>query len=112
MQINQANLDIIHTLKSYIAEKGLPDTEIINSIIASISRKYNVKESELFSIYEGTHINDIKNDVRNLEFTKLHNYDEERIFDIETFKASNEISIDKNKNIYIDNDMLLFFKEL
>ena len=49
-QIANANLDIIRTLKPYIAEKGLPEKEIIDAIISSTARKYKVKNDELYSI--------------------------------------------------------------
>lgn len=49
-QINSANMDIIRILKPYVAEKGLPEKEIIDAIILSTSRKYNVKSDELYSI--------------------------------------------------------------
>lgn len=49
-QINVANLEIIRTLKPYIAEKGLPEKEIIDAIILSTARKYQVKSAELYSI--------------------------------------------------------------
>lgn len=49
-QINNANMDIIRILKPYVAEKGLPEKEIIDAIILSTSRKYNVKSDELYSI--------------------------------------------------------------
>lgn len=49
-QINRANADIIHTLKPYVAEIGLPEKEIVDAIIVSTARKYNVKSDELYSI--------------------------------------------------------------
>lgn len=49
-QINTANMDIIRTLKPYVAEKGLPEKEIIDAIILSTARKYKVKNEELYSI--------------------------------------------------------------
>lgn len=49
-QINRANTDIIHALKPYVAEKGLPEKEIVDAIIVSTARKYKVKSEELYSI--------------------------------------------------------------
>lgn len=49
-QINAANIEIIRTLKPYIAEKGLPEKEIIDAIILLIARKYKVNSEEMFSI--------------------------------------------------------------
>lgn len=49
-QVHNANMDIIRILKPYVAEKGLPEKEIVDAIILSTSRKYNVKSEELYSI--------------------------------------------------------------
>ncbi|MBO5171231.1 MAG: hypothetical protein J6B70_10900 [Oscillospiraceae bacterium] len=49
-QIENANLDIIRTLKPYVAEKGLPSKEVIDAIIVSTARKHKVKSEELYSI--------------------------------------------------------------
>jgi len=49
-QIDRANVDIIHVLKPYVAEIGLPETEIVDAIIVSTARKYGVKSEELYSI--------------------------------------------------------------
>lgn len=48
--ISNANLDIIRLLKPYVAERGLPEKEIIDAIILSTARKYGVKSEELYSI--------------------------------------------------------------
>lgn len=49
-QISRANLDIIQALKPYVAERGLPEKEIVDAIIVSTARKYKVKSDELYSI--------------------------------------------------------------
>ena len=49
-QINRANMDIIQALKPYVAERGLPEKEIVDAIIVSTARKYKVKCDELYSI--------------------------------------------------------------
>lgn len=49
-QISRANMDIIQDLKPYVAERGLPDKEIVDAIIVSTARKYKVKSNELYSI--------------------------------------------------------------
>ena len=49
-QIKNANADIIRLLKPYIAERGLPEKEIIDAIILSTARKHSVKVEELYSI--------------------------------------------------------------
>ena len=48
--ISVANFEIIRILKPYIAEKGLPEKEILDAIILSTARKYKVKSEELYSI--------------------------------------------------------------
>lgn len=49
-QIENANVDIIRTLKPYVVEKGLPSKEVIDAIIVSTARKHKVKSEELYSI--------------------------------------------------------------
>jgi len=49
-QIDRANIDIICSLRPFIAEKGLPDKEIIESLILSTARKHKLKTEELYSI--------------------------------------------------------------
>lgn len=49
-QISLANMDIIQDLKPYVAERGLPDKEIVDAIIVSTARKHKVKSNELYSI--------------------------------------------------------------
>jgi hypothetical protein len=49
-QIEIANQELIATLKPYIADKGLPDIEIFNSLIASIARKYKMQAYEMYSV--------------------------------------------------------------
>lgn len=49
-QINNANTDIIRALKPYVAERGLPEKEVIDAMIVSVARKYKVKSDELYSV--------------------------------------------------------------
>lgn len=49
-QIERANTEIIQSIKPYVAEKGLPEKEIIDAIIVSTARKYKVKSEEMYSI--------------------------------------------------------------
>lgn len=49
-QVNSANREIIQTLRPYVAEKGLPEKDIVNAIIVSAARRHNVKGEELYSI--------------------------------------------------------------
>ena len=45
-----ANYEIIRILQPYVAEKNLPNKEVINAIISSIARKYKIEKKELYSI--------------------------------------------------------------
>lgn len=49
-QIQRANLDLIRTLKPYVAEKGLPQKEVVNAVITSTARKYGVSVDEVYTI--------------------------------------------------------------
>ena len=49
-QINMANEEIIRILRPYVAEEGLPNKDIVNAILASSSRKYNLQQNEVYSI--------------------------------------------------------------
>lgn len=48
--VKEANAEILRALKPYVAEKGLPEKEVIDAIIVSTARKYYVQSSELFSV--------------------------------------------------------------
>lgn len=50
-QIDSANMDVIRSLRPYVAEKGLPDKEIIDALIISTARGYKLKTEELYSIH-------------------------------------------------------------
>lgn len=47
-QIQSANQDVITILKPYIADNGLPNKNIMSSIINSTARKYGVKAEEMY----------------------------------------------------------------
>lgn len=47
---HQANEEIVNILKPYIADKGLPEIEVVNALIASVARKFKLEVSELYSI--------------------------------------------------------------
>jgi len=49
-QINLANEEIIRVLRPYVAEEGLPNKDIVNAILASTARKYNLQQNEVYSI--------------------------------------------------------------
>ena len=49
-RVNRANLDMIHILKPYVVEKGLPSEEVIDAILLSTSRKHGVKCDDLYSV--------------------------------------------------------------
>ncbi len=48
----EANTEIVNALKPYIAEQGLPEHEVLFSLIKSTSRKYNVNSKDLFTPYQ------------------------------------------------------------
>lgn len=48
--IDLANKEVINMLKPYISDKGLPDINILNSILSATSRKYKIKVSEMQSV--------------------------------------------------------------
>lgn len=48
--IDLANKEVINMLKPYISDKGLPDVNILNSILSATSRKYKIKVNEMQSI--------------------------------------------------------------
>lgn len=49
-QVNSANKEVINLLTPYIADKGLPEEDIISAIINSVARKYNIRDNEMYSI--------------------------------------------------------------
>jgi len=49
-QITLANEEIIRVLRPYVAEEGLPNKDIVNAILSSTARKYNLQQNEVYSI--------------------------------------------------------------
>lgn len=49
-KVYQANDEVFLSLKPYIADKGLPDQEIIEAMIASTARKYLLKASDMYTV--------------------------------------------------------------
>lgn len=49
-QIQFANSEVINNLKPYIVDNGLPNKEIMDSIISAVSRKYRVKKEEMYPL--------------------------------------------------------------
>jgi hypothetical protein len=49
-QISLANSEIIRILKPYVAEKGLPELNIISALIAATARKYRIEVKQIYSI--------------------------------------------------------------
>ncbi len=64
-QVSNANNSVISALKPYIADKGLPNIYIFESIIASTSRKFGINQKDMYSvsIYCEELINEIISDV-------------------------------------------------
>ena len=49
-QVKSANLEIIRKLKPLVTKNGLPEKEVIDTMIHSTARQYGVKSEELYSI--------------------------------------------------------------
>lgn len=49
-QVANANHNVINSLKPYIADQGLPSTDIFNAIISSTARELGVDEKDMYSI--------------------------------------------------------------
>lgn len=49
-RVSNANQNIIETLKTYIAENGLPDIEVLVALNMSTARAFNVDVNEMYSI--------------------------------------------------------------
>jgi len=47
---HQANDEVVNILKPYIADKGLPEIEVVNALISSVARKFKLDTSELYSV--------------------------------------------------------------
>ena len=52
LKVLTANKQVIDILKPYVADNGLPNTEIVDAIITSTARKVGVQENELFTVQE------------------------------------------------------------
>lgn len=49
-QVDFANKEVINKLKVYIADRELPNKDIIYALISSVSRKYKVRKESMFSV--------------------------------------------------------------
>lgn len=49
-QVHNADQNVINALKPYIADKGLPEIEIFEALIASVARSFCIDRSDMFSI--------------------------------------------------------------
>lgn len=49
-QVSAANISVINSLKPYISDKGLPDIEIFQALIASSARNFGVNEGDMYSV--------------------------------------------------------------
>lgn len=49
-QVKSANQNVINALKPYIADKGLPEIEIFEALIASVARLFCIDKKDMFSI--------------------------------------------------------------
>ncbi len=48
--VNSANKQVINLLKAYVVDKGLPDYQIVNSIISATAREFSVKREEMYDV--------------------------------------------------------------
>ena len=48
--INKANNEILDILKPYVIDIGLPEIDIVLSLIEAISRKYKIQPSKMYPI--------------------------------------------------------------
>lgn len=100
--IELANKKVIGMLKPYIADKGLPDIEILNSIISAVSRKYKIKVSEMNSIsiiceeliYEIVSNVYVANDKKEEYMNKMQKYKDD-------LNSTENISIDEDSYVKI-----------
>lgn len=49
-QVNSANLNVINSLKPYIADKGLPNIDIFEALISSTARTFGVDKKDMYSV--------------------------------------------------------------
>lgn len=49
-KVRKANDDVISLLKPYMADKGLPEPEILNALISSTARAYAIDEQDMFTV--------------------------------------------------------------
>ena len=49
-KVKNANREVIAIITPYVADMGLPDERVLDAIINSIARKYNIHRSEMYSI--------------------------------------------------------------
>lgn len=48
--INKANCEVINILKPYVVDLGLPNEDVLKSIISSTARKYKVHPEQMYTI--------------------------------------------------------------
>ncbi|WP_419528311.1 hypothetical protein [Akkermansia sp.] len=48
--VHNANKQVIDLLKAYVVDKGLPDAQIVRSIISATAREFSVKREEMFDV--------------------------------------------------------------
>lgn len=65
-KIDQANSELLNTLKPYIISKKTFDVELYNSIISSLSKKYTIETKDLYEISES--LNEIITEIMQTSF--------------------------------------------
>lgn len=110
-KVKSANDEVIAALKPYIADKGLPEPEVFDSLIISTARAHQVQQKDMFSIenYCEELIREIISDVyvsndKKQQYTNsLADYKRDSVqtkMDIELRKAISDIELSEMKSKY------------
>ncbi|MFA6888035.1 MAG: hypothetical protein WC254_00905 [Candidatus Woesearchaeota archaeon] len=65
-KIDQANLEVIHILKPYVTSEKPFNLELFNSVISSVSKRYNVESNDIIKLEEA--LNEIVTDIMQTSF--------------------------------------------
>lgn len=106
-QVQNANYNVINSLKPYIADQGLPSTDIFEALISSTARTFGIDEQDMYSvnIYCEELIREIINDVyvsneKKQEYTNLLAEYRKQI--IESKESINELKDTERIGIYAE----------
>lgn len=65
-RVKTANNEILYSFRPLIVQKSLPDKDIIDSMLLSVSKKYNVFKKDLYNIY--SLVDDLINEILSNAF--------------------------------------------